>query len=300
MEKERAEQIYRWRRAIIDNFDKIKNAIKSSKKAESNPSQLSLFDAGLEVAKETPKIRISNDPVNIIEWVNKETEILGITVLYDPIDELYMYKELYCSHEVYDILELTEKTENIVILDRLVKIDHRISVKGNKYCKLFFYQLGETYIYLWGQNYRNHISSLFINECYLIQLTFNTPTKDFDRYSYVCTHIKNVKDVDINEEYNKLIKNSKYTEMDEHWMIKNRKFIDFSEIKVGNPFRIVEGCCFADFIKKDEFNVRCMGGFHKKYEIGENYEIAIDQKCIRLFTNEDEDRITQISLRNEN
>ena len=121
-------------------------------------------------------------------------------------------RELIKCAEQGDKLELTNFS-----LDKLNAQVDKLSLSAR------FYQLGETYIYLWGQNYRSFVSSLFINECYLIQLTFNTPTKEFDRYSYVCTLIKNVKDVDINAEYDRLIKNSNYTEMNEHWMLKNRK-----------------------------------------------------------------------------
>lgn len=226
MNKQQIESIFRYRQTIIDNIDKIIGATKKSQKADlSAQGQLDLFSMGLEDCKSNPKLKLYDGHINLIEYVNKESELLGVPVLYDPIEDVsFMYYELYCTHNVYDILELTEQTENIVIIDRLVKIEHRTSKNGNNYCKLYFSQLGETYLYLWGQNYRNFVSSLFVNEIFIIRLTFNIPTKEFDRYNYVCTGIKNIKYVEIEEEYNRLINSLEIIdELDEEWMLVNKR-----------------------------------------------------------------------------
>lgn len=226
MTKAEVENIYRWRKTLVQNFDNIIKASKSSKKADlSSQGQLDLFSMGMEDVKTNPKLIEYDGVIDLMELVNVETELLGIPVLYDPLEEYSFYVDIYCTHTISEILELTDKTENIIIIDRLSRIEHKISAKGNKYCKLFFLQFGETYIYLWGNLYKDKISMMYVNEIYMIQLNFNTPTKEFDRYSHVCTHIKNVKDVDIDSEYKRLIKSLVITdELNENWMIKNMNY----------------------------------------------------------------------------
>jgi len=224
MNKTDAIEVYRWRQTLVDNYEAINKSIKSSNKADlSHQGQLSMFDIGLDDPKAEIKLKTHEGSINVMDYVNKETELLGIPVLYDPLQEYEFYFDIYCTHTPSEILELTEKTEKIVIIDRLSRIENRTSAKGNKYCKLFFSQMGETYIYLWGNLFKDKVNMLFINSILMVELTFNTPTKEFDRYSYVCTYIKNIKDVDIDEEYNRLINSCDVEELDEKWMLKYRR-----------------------------------------------------------------------------
>lgn len=225
MNKKEAEAIFRWRQTLLDNFDSIKLAVKKSRKANAlTGDQLDLFGAGLEVAKEFPKLIPYEGYISLIASVNKEVELLGVPVLYNPIDDYDMYKELYCTHNVVDLFDLTEDEEGIVVLDRVTEIDYRVSKRGNDYCKLFLSNLGqEYYVYLFGKFYRDYIQHIFKDEIYLFKLKYSTPTKDYNRDSISCEHLKNIKDVDIDTEYDRLLTISKPTEMNEPWMIKNRK-----------------------------------------------------------------------------
>lgn len=224
LNKQKIVDLFKWRKTLVQSYEIIKNAVKSSEKADlSDQGQLDLFSAGLEVEKTLPKLIEYEGGVDLMEMVDLETEYMGLPITYEPLNGLDMYVDIYCTHSVYEVLELTDKTENIIILDRVVIIEYKISQKGNKYCKLFLSQMGETYIYLWGQQFRDLISRIFTNEIYLLSITFNIPTKDFDRYSYVCNYIQNIKDVEIEEEYNRIYNNCKVEELDKHWMIKNRK-----------------------------------------------------------------------------
>jgi len=57
MTKAEVEDIYRWRKTLVQNFDSIIKASKSSKKADlSNQGQLDLFSMGMEDVKEDPKL----------------------------------------------------------------------------------------------------------------------------------------------------------------------------------------------------------------------------------------------------
>lgn len=226
MSKENLENIIRWRNTLAsdETWDLLTGAIKSSRKANSvGEGQLDLFGAGLEVKKEYPKIEIQQGHVNLMEIVEKETELLGVPVLYNPIDDYDMYRDLFCTHSVTDLLEMTEPTHNIVILDRVTQIDYRVSQRGNNYCKFYISSLpGDTYIYLWGAAYRGLIPKLFRNGIYLFQLEYKVATPEFSKDSIVCHLLKHVDDVDIEAEYDRLIKNSTVSSLDEPWMLKNR------------------------------------------------------------------------------
>lgn len=287
MDKRKIEKIFRWRKTLINNWDKITGAIKSSKKADlSSQGQLDLFSVGLEDVSTPLKLNKDNGHIDIMENVKNEIEVLGVPVLFNPIDDYVIHKELFCTHEVHDLLRFTEAYKGIIVLDRITSILYKSSQKsGNKYCKLFISELGEeNYLYLWGKNFSKYIPQIFIDNIYLIEVEYITPTPKFDMTAIAVTHIKNVKDVDVKSEIERLIFNSKTTEINEKWQLKNRKAV-FSDVKIGNPYRIIEGCCYADFVKKEDNFGRCFGGFHDSYETGNNYKMLSDQEIIRLFDN---------------
>ena len=101
MNRLEAEDVFRRRQTIVDNLDKLINSSKKSKKAESKSSfgQMSLFDIGLDDCKEPPKMIECEGNIRLMDYVNLETEILGVPITYNPLDELWMYKELYCTNE---------------------------------------------------------------------------------------------------------------------------------------------------------------------------------------------------------
>lgn len=226
MDKKQIEKVFRWRKTLVNNFEKISGATKKSKKADlSGQGQLDLFSMGMDDCKSTPTLDEYTGYINLMELVDLETDLLGVPVTFEPLAQYWMFKELYCTHEVIDLLELTDDELGIIIMDRITLVDKRISQRGNDYCKIHLSQLGsENYCYLWGESYRKYIPQIFLNEIYLFQLQHKKGTKEFSQDSLIITHVKNIKDVDIDFEYNRLINSLEIIdELDEDWMIKNRK-----------------------------------------------------------------------------
>lgn len=211
MNKQQAELIYRNRRTILDNIDNVLNYQKKidklrDKSAKKNIGQLSLFDVEeVEIIKK-PELIESNSFINIEECVDRETELLGIPISYNSLDDLWIYEELYCTHLVTDLLEVTEATKRMIVMDKIVDIEYRTSDAGNRYCKLYLSKLGsENYCYMWGKTYRDYIPMTFKKQIYLFDIEYKPATKEFSRNCLIVNHLKNIKDVDIDEEYNRLV-----------------------------------------------------------------------------------------------
>lgn len=223
MNKNEALEIYKWRRGLVDSFESITSAIKSSNDlAEKNVGQLDLYSEVIKVDKVYPKVKIPNYSINIIEEVNKEVELLGIPFTYDPIDDLQIYSDVYCSHNPVNLLELVEDTKDIVILGRISDIEYRKSKKsGNPYAKIRISSLPEEYyFYLTGKRYVNNIAKMFLLNHYLFRLTFSMPTKDYPYESISIERVDNILDLDIEGRIKELYNSCKVEELDEKWMIK--------------------------------------------------------------------------------
>lgn len=226
MDKSEVERIFRWRKSLVNNFDKITGAIKSAAKADlSSEGQLDIFSMGMEDDIERPKIEMYDGPINLMEGLHLEVELLGLPVTYNPLDDLWMYEELYCTHKVVDLFEMNKNRTKIIVMDRITDIKTQPSKRGNLYSKIFLSNLGlNNYCFLFGDDLKNYISRIFIDQIYLIELEYKLPSPEFSKESIIIHHIKNIKDVDIEAEYERVIKTLKTTaETNEPWQIKNRK-----------------------------------------------------------------------------
>jgi DNA polymerase III alpha subunit len=224
--KQQIEATFRWRQTLVDNIEKIMGATKKSKKLDlSKTGQLDLFSMGLEDCKSNPKLNEYTGNIDLMEWVNIETDLLGVPITYEPLEDKWMYKELYCTHEVTDLFELTDDTKDIIVLDRITNIERRVSQSGNNYVKIHLSQLGtENYCYLWGRYYKEYIPKVFNQETYIFLIEYKKATPEFSKDSLIINGLKNIKDIEINEEYDRLIKSMNIDdELNESWQIKNKK-----------------------------------------------------------------------------
>lgn len=276
MKEKEVREIYRWRKTIVNNIDSILKKFKKSKEnKEKNAGQMSLFDSVEEEIEIDTNIEEYDGYINMNECFLKEKELLGISVLYDPIKEAQMYKDLYCTHEAEDILKMNKNINGIIIIDIVTKVEETISQRGNRYAKVYISQLGSTYMFLFTNEYRKFISSIIVGDVHLIELNYSIPTVKFDRESISISRIKSLKYVDIEEKYNQVISNAKVTKLDEPWMLKNLKIMEvkFSEIKPGDPFRYIDEKSYADFVKKGDNGAYCLiSRLYPLFEKGKIFE----------------------------
>ena len=219
MNKQEAKEIYYNRQSLVDSLDSIIEYGKAFQKNKNKQTaQLTLFDMGMEDKIEVPKIESKNTSVNLIEWYKLESQLLGIPITYDPLKELWMYEELYCTHTSEEVLKMNEHKKDIVIMDIITEIEYKISKNGNNYAKIYTQNLGETYLYLTGKAYQHLIFNVFKDQIYLFDLTYNPSAPSFSKESININFLKNINEVDIEGEYNailnKILPNkSEYIEM---------------------------------------------------------------------------------------
>lgn len=228
MTSNEAKEILRYRITLLRNSERIFKAAKKSEKAnEDIDGQLSMFNVGLE--KEAPNIELEAYKGNVheIDLVIMEKEVIGLPITFNPLDENQIYKDLYCTHEMNNLRTMLKTKEGIVVMDYITKINHRTSQRGNHYAQIITSELEEgNFFYLFGDMYKDNIRDLFINQIYLIELTYNQPSLTFDRDSFIIDRIKNVKDVQIDKEAKRLINNLKIeSELNEPWMLCNKNNI---------------------------------------------------------------------------
>jgi len=224
MNKQQIEETFRWRKTLIKNYDKIIGAYKSSAKInESNKGQFSLFSIGMEDCKVTPKLEEHEGYIDIMQSVNEEAELIGVPIFYNPLDDCDMYKHLFATHEVYDLLDFDKDKSKIIVLDRIVKItSHKSKKSGSSYAKIYTSMLGvDEYWFLFGRAYSDLISKAYVNEIYLFELNYRIPTANYSKSSVNISYLKNIKDVDINSEYNRLVNLPTEGPINREWIEKN-------------------------------------------------------------------------------
>lgn len=224
MNKKEAEEVFRWRRTLVDNIEEIILATKKSSKYDlSSQGQMDLFGAGLEVEKKKD-LKEYSGYINIMDHVRDEMGLIGVPYTYNPLDGLDMYSNLYCTHDVTDILEFNENKSGVIVMDWITEITHhRSKEKGNPYVRIYTSLYGaDKYWFLWGKDYERLISKVFINEVYLFELNYRIPTIEYSKESINITHLNNVKDVDINSEYERVYDASKEIKIDKKWIEANK------------------------------------------------------------------------------
>ena len=216
---------FRFRQTIVDNLDTIIKQGKQMKKEKLNSnSQLSLFDdSNFDIEIDT-SLPIYKGKINKMKFAEKERELLGISITYNPLNDARIFEDIYCNHSPIDLLYLEKDEKNIVIMDYIIDIEHRTSKRGNSYAKIFISTLGrETYFYLFGENYKKFMPTIFRNKIYLFKLTYNTPSKRFNRNNIVIDNIKNIEYIDVYGKIDELIEAlPKPNELEGSWRAKNR------------------------------------------------------------------------------
>lgn len=207
MNKQEAINILKRRKGVFNSIDKlIKSTKKTKEEDKKNEDQLDLFSVGLEVEVVKPEIKPYEGNVDLIDLLKMETELLGFPVTWTPLDDIAdIYYDLFTTHAAYDILQITEETKGIIFIDYVVDIEHRVSKKGNKYAKIRTSMLnGDDYMFLFVEQFKTYIPQLFNYETYMIMIDYNEPNKDYSKHSLVIKHVKNIKDIDVDAEIERL------------------------------------------------------------------------------------------------
>jgi len=154
-----------WRATIIENVESLVKSCSRNDKA-----QLSLF---AEVERETISLKIPEN-VNYDKMIEKEADILGVSLTYNIYDRYILHYKKFCNHTLRSINELTESSNKLVFIAKLQEIEYRLSATGNNYAKIFWKDYDSvTRMYLFGKTYQQLISRAFKGQYYLCEATYN-------------------------------------------------------------------------------------------------------------------------------
>lgn len=155
-----------WRATIFENAGGI---INSSNKTDKR--QLSLFD---EVKSETISLSVPEN-IDYEEWVQKEINVLGISLIYNIQDKYILYFKRFCNTNLREIEALKVDSKELIFIAKLKDIEYKTSKAGNSYAKIVWFD-GDILMrmYLFGDNYKKLIGDCIKGKYYLAQCSFNS------------------------------------------------------------------------------------------------------------------------------
>lgn len=174
------------RAVTLENLESIMKSCSNK-----NSSQLSLFD---DVKKETISLKIPEN-VNYDEMIQKEVDVLGVSLTYNIQDRYILHSRRFCNHTLRTINELTESQDRIVFIGRLDEIEYKKSLAGNNYARITWKDYdSECRMFLFGDSYQKLISRAFKNRYYLCECSYNN-----DKNSLSIANFRPIEDININE-----------------------------------------------------------------------------------------------------
>lgn len=174
------------RAVMLENLESIMKSCSNK-----NSSQLSLFD---DISKETISLKMPEN-VNYDEMIQKEVDVLGVSLTYNIQDRYILHSRRFCNHTLRTINELTESQDRIVFIGRLDDIEYKKSLAGNNYGRIIWRDYdSECRMFLFGDSYQKLISRAFKNRYYLCECSYNN-----DKNSLSIVNFRPIEDINIEE-----------------------------------------------------------------------------------------------------
>lgn len=174
------EEILFQRARLLHNLDKIVGA--GHKNAKKAVGQMSLFSED-----ESYSEVILEDPPNFNPYAiaNMEANVLGIPLLYSEYEKYETVRCRYCNCTLPEVFGV-QFEGNKTFLAKLIEVEYKTSGTGNAYAKLKFSSEGtEARMYLFGDLYKKHIRSCFVDRIYLVTSTYNEERNSLDLVNFM-------------------------------------------------------------------------------------------------------------------
>ncbi len=175
--------IYGFRKSIVNSCDEI---IKDAKMKQKNSSigQLNLF---LEIEDGLTIIPQDLNAFEVTEMIERETESIGLSILYDEFSDYFLYEKVLCNISLSDLRSFNEDKSDMIFIGKLIEIRNMTSKKGNKYAKLKFSKQGNDNIfYLFGRNYEQFYDQLIKNKIYIIECFYSSKNSSYSIVNITC------------------------------------------------------------------------------------------------------------------
>lgn len=175
-----------WRATIIENLSSL---IKSCSRG--NSDQLSLFE---DIKSEMIHLKIPED-VDYEEMINKEANVLGVSLTYNIQDKYVLHSKKFCNHTLRSIDELSISSDKLVFIAKIDNIEYRVSSSGNNYAKIFWKDYDSiTRMYLFGKTYQKFISKAFKGQYYLCEAIYNKDNESLSMVKFKAINEIEIKD----------------------------------------------------------------------------------------------------------
>lgn len=168
--KDEVIEIFEGRASIVDNLDMLYKYGTKYQKAKDSP-QMSLFDSeDIEVERVSLSRRKLSEG-ELIGISEKETEVLGVGLLYSPYDEYMLLEKTLCNSTLEDIINSTDESGEKIIMCTITKFEEKISKAGNKYYKIYVGRSGKTAdFYLFSNDIKSNLSLIRPMQIHMIKI----------------------------------------------------------------------------------------------------------------------------------
>lgn len=208
------------RETILENIESIMKSCSNK-----NTSQLSLFE---DVKTETISLKIPEN-VNYDELIQKEVDVLGISLTYNLQDRYILHSRRFCNHTLKTIEELTSNENRIVFIAKIDDIEYKKSLLGNNYARITWKDYdSEATMFLFGDNYQKLISRAFKGRYYLCECNYNN-----EKNSLSIVNFRPIEDINIEEYISTIIIEPK----DKYHIFSLREYV-FSNM-IGGGYNLI-------------------------------------------------------------
>ena len=165
---DKIDEIFRNRITIRNNVETIIKYGKSVQK-NNNSGQFDLFAGMIERVR--PELVSVDGDLSKVAFSIEEAKLIGIPITYDYMDEFYIHKVAFSTHNLQEIDDSGLNTRGMVTIAMVSNIERRTSAKGNPYVKIDLADNGYNLrVYVTGKNYHKYSSIFQLNNVYLFCL----------------------------------------------------------------------------------------------------------------------------------
>lgn len=224
-----------WRATIVENAESL---IKSC--SRNNKDQLSLFS---ENKNETIELKIP-DLVNYEDWIQKESDVLGVALTYNIQDKYILHSKRFCNNTLRSINQLSESQGGIIFIAKIDQIEYKTSLLGNNYARISWKDYdSECNMFLFGDMYQKLISKAFKGRYYLCECSYNK-----DKESLSIINFRPIEDISIEQYVQTIVLETKTK--DDIFNLRNYIFKNMIGSKYNLVFKVRE---YGNTADGDEF-----------------------------------------------
>jgi len=159
--------------------------------SKKDTAQMSLFPISEDTSFEMRRPEV----INYKEIANAEKDVLGVCLSYNEFDKFILERLRFCNTTINGLNDVIEDNDNLIFIATVDEIEYKKSQFGNNYAKLTLRDnIASINLFLFGDLYKKHISSIYKNKFYLIKASYSATLQRTNILS-----IKSIEDINITD-----------------------------------------------------------------------------------------------------